>query len=141
MIISKDFSERFLKLQKQLTPVVESTDIRMKATIESISERALEMIQSFMMMFLLYKEAKREPAQMEELLQMFQKEAVDEVSRQTDQAYDKLADDPLWKLISDSMGMPTLETIEGSYMQEIHRLMSVYREFFGLPMAETPADK
>lgn len=136
---AKQFSDRLKQFQLKLweLPKVDSeATMRKSSIVESTTEKVVEGLQFFMMMYVLQKMALQDPAEVVQMFKSYEELAVKEVSSQVD-AIDEFeqanADNPMFTLIKSLMPSLDIESVEGEYLQQIHRVSNLHREFLGLP--------
>ncbi len=132
---TKSFDEAYAKLVQNLIRKEEPPK-KNSSMASKIAEVSGDMLGKYVVTYLFYLHAKQNPAQVSELLSLFQESCLKEVSRQTELAHDKLANDPMFTMMQSLFELPSIEGVEGMYIQEINRLVEVYREFLGVPQTE-----
>lgn len=130
----KDFDEAYSKLQETLA---RKDDTDASPMGDKVSEFSTNLLHKYLTTYLVYLQAKSNPGQVSELLSLFQESTLKEISRQTELAHDKLGDDPMFNMMSNLFQLPSIEGIEGLYIQEINKLVVAYRDLFGLPQLES----
>jgi hypothetical protein len=135
MIDMQEFFSRIASLQRGLWHIDENVSTQKARLEEKITERAFEGIQFFFSMYVMYKLSLQNPLEVASLISTYEKETIKEISRQVEKASEveeNLSNDPLRAAIKFMLGLPDLETLEGSYIQQIYKVGNLYREFFGI---------
>ena len=136
MIDMKEFVSRVVSLQQGLWKTEENVSAQKATLDEKTTEKALEGMQFFLMMYMVYKFSTQNLSEMASLIKTYEEEAIKEVSRQAEKAGEEeehLSNDPIMAAIKSMLHLPDLETVEGAYIQQIYRVGNLHRDFCGVP--------